>query len=99
MQSLPTLAILLPLKVFASAVIRSIFSGDDAMSTTTQLPGSPSPASVDDFVFASVQAAASRPATQTTAHHRLVIGPSSRKTAQCEEHAGVRKARRRVEAV
>ena len=40
--------------------------------------------------LASVHAAAMTLAIQTTAHHRLVIDPSSRKTAQREQHAGVR---------
>src|SRR5262245_66362296 len=39
MQSLPTLALSVPLKDFASDVIRSPFSGEVAMSTTMHFPG------------------------------------------------------------
>src|SRR5439155_19704843 len=65
MQSLPSLASGDLLNDLARSVMRSIFSGDTDMSTTTQSPGSPR--SAPDFGFASVHAAPRRRAVKAIA--------------------------------
>src|SRR4051812_30850023 len=94
-----TLASSLPLNDLASALMRSPFSGETAMSTTVQSPGSPSPRSSGLGVLASVHAAKTSSALANTAatHRRRVIDPSWCKSAEIEQHPRIGETGRVVE--
>src|SRR5437763_3150606 len=104
MHWLPSFACLVPLNDLARARMRSPFSGETAMSTTTQFPGSPRPVLPVPCGLLLVHAPTITSATTAIAHRRRAVTPnmpvsSSRKSTQREQHPGTREAREAAEVL